>query len=371
MFDTDPNSLRYWLALLRAPLAGARQWRQLLERHAGPRFLFQESRAALAGLGLKAALLDYLKEPDWVGVERDLAWLSAQSGRSILTLADSRYPALLREIPSPPPVLFVLGDVAALSSLQIAIVGSRNPTPPGQRTSREFAAALAASGITVTSGLALGVDAASHRGAMDGGGRTVAVVGTGLDQVYPRRHADLMDEVVQTGAVVSEFSVGTPPLPAHFPRRNRIISGLSIGTLVVEASLRSGSLITARAALEQGREVFAIPGSIHNPMARGCHALIKDGAKLVESVADILEELTGFAGALDPSGDSRPAAERLESAAAHLLKYVAWEPTSVDTLVTASGMSAEKVAYLLLDLELKGYVASTPTGCYCRITYDE
>ncbi len=369
--DTDPNSLRYWLALLRAPLSGARQWRQLLELHAGPRFLFQESRAALAGLGFKAPLLDYLKAPDWGGVERDLAWLSAQSGRSILTLADPGYPPLLREIPAPPPVLFVLGDVAALGSLQVAIVGSRNPTPPGQRTSREFAAALAASGITVTSGLALGIDAASHRGAIDGGGRTVAVVGTGLDQVYPRRHADLMAEVVEAGAVVSEFPVGTPPLPAHFPRRNRIISGLSTGTLVVEASLRSGSLITAKAALEQGREVFAIPGSIHNPMARGCHALIKDGAKLVENVADILEELAGFAVAWQPSDGSRPAADRPESAAALLLKYVAWEPTSVDTLVTASGMSAEEVAYLLLDLELKGYVASTPTGCYCRITYDE
>lgn len=369
--DAGAGDLAFWLALLRAPTVGARVWRHVSARRAGPRDLFDAPRALLETLGAKPALMAYLRVPDWPGVERDLSWLRGGPQRSVLTLVDDRYPPLLREIVSPPPVLFVQGDPAALATLQIAIVGSRNPTPAGERTAREFAAALATSGITITSGLAVGIDAASHRGACDAAGRTVAVIGTGPDRVYPHRHVSLMAEVVDAGAVVSEFPVGTPPLPTHFPRRNRIISGLSVGTLVVEASLRSGSLITAKAALEQGREVFAIPGSIHNPLARGCHALIKDGAKLVETVADILDELTGFgvASASPPTAGS-PAA-RPEAAAERLLKYVAWEPTSVDTLVTASGMSADEVAYLLLDLELKGYVASTPTGCYCRITYDE
>lgn len=365
----DNGDLRYWLALLRAP--PGRQWRQLLARPEAPRSLFHEPRALLEGLGLKAPLVAYLCTPDWAGVDRDLAWLSAEPDRSIMTLADERYPALLREIASPPPVLFVMGDPAALAGLQLAIVGSRNPTQAGARTARDFAAALSTAGLTITSGLAVGIDAASHRGAIDAGGKTVAVVGTGLDQVYPRRHAGLMDDVARAGAVVSEFPVGTPPLPGHFPRRNRIISGLSTGVLVVEASLRSGSLITARAALDQGREVFAIPGSIHNPMARGCHALIKDGAKLVETVADIVEELSGFAGTTAGFAASGVPVDRPDPTALRLLKYVAWEPTSVDTLVTASGMSADEVAYLLLDLELKGHVESTPTGCYCRTTYDE
>ena len=365
------DELAYWLALLRAPGVLARQWRELLACPGMPRALFHESRAALERRGFKPPFVAYMAAPDWNGVERDLGWLRGGPARSILTLDDGRYPPQLREIASPPPVLFALGDPAALGTLQIAIVGSRNPTPGGQRAASEFGAALAACGLTITSGLAIGIDAASHRGAIARGGKTVAVVGTGLDRVYPRRHEALMAEVAGAGVVVSEFPIGTPPLPANFPRRNRIISGLSAGTLVVEASLRSGSLITAKAALEQGREVFAIPGSIHNPMSRGCHALIKDGAKLVEAVPDILEELPGFAVASAGSPRRAPRADPPDPAAERLLKYVAWEPTSVDTLVTASGMTADEVAYLLLDLELKGYVASTPTGCYCRITYDE
>jgi DNA processing protein len=274
---------------------------------------------------------------------------------------------LLLEISSPPPVVFTIGDPATLLTNQIAVVGSRNPSPAGERTARDFAEALAAAGLTVTSGLAIGIDAAAHRGSLNGGGRTLAVVGTGLDQVYPRRHEALAEEIAGSGAVVSEFPLGTPPRPSHFPRRNRIISGLSIGTLVVEASLRSGSLITAKAALDQGREVFAIPGSIHSAMARGCHSLIKQGAKLVESVDDVLEELGGFGLIPSRTGQPDPVGRTPDAAPGQLLKYVAWEPTSVDTLVRASGMNAETVSYLLLTLELEGYVASTPTGCYCRI----
>ena len=211
-----------------------------------------------------------------------MEWLS-QPGNHVVHFQDAAYPALLKQIADPPPLLFVRGDRDYLAQPQLAIVGSRNPTHTGRALAREFAAHLASFGLTITSGLASGIDGAAHQGAIEAGGTTLAVTGTGLDRVYPARHRDLAHRVAENGALVTEFPPGTAPLAANFPRRNRLISGLSLGTLVVEAALRSGSLITARSALEQGREVFAIPGSIHNPLARGCHALIRDGAKLVES----------------------------------------------------------------------------------------
>ncbi len=351
---------------MRAPEYGTRGFLNRLHRAGAPESLFSASRASLEALGASPALIDYLRAPDWARVDRDLEWLS-QPGHCCIGIRDPRYPPLLREIPLPPPLLLVAGDPTALTCRQVAVVGSRNPSPNGERTAGQLAAGLAASGYAVTSGLALGIDAAGHRGALSVGGRTIAVLGTGLDQVYPRSHGALMQEIASSGAVVSEFPLGTPPRAANFPRRNRLISGSSLGTLVVEAALRSGSLITARLAAEQGREVFAVPGSIHHPLSRGCHMLIREGAKLVETIGDILEELGETESPEAGSPEPVTAPRDLDDASRTLLKYVACEPTSVDTLVAATGFSAEHTTALLVELELNGYVASTASGCYCRI----
>jgi DNA processing protein len=297
------------------------------------------------------------------------SWLAAP-GNHLLRLDDPRYPDLLRQIPDPPPVLYVRGDPAALGNLQLAIVGSRNPTRGGLENARAFAAHLAGAGLTITSGLALGIDAAAHEGALAAGGTTIAVTGTGLDRVYPARHRELAHRIAGQGALVSEFPPGTPPRPAHFPQRNRIISGLSLGTLVVEAARRSGSLVTARHALEQGREVFAIPGSIHNPLARGCHALIRQGAKLVETADDILEELGALAVAVtaDATAPDAPAgAGELDPEYRRLLDALGHDPLPIDELVARSGLTAESVSSMLLILELQGYVAPEAGGRYARI----
>jgi DNA processing protein len=294
----------------------------------------------------------------------------------LLTPADAGYPALLREIASPPPQLFVRGNVDVLSLPQLAIVGSRNATPGGAETAHSFASHLAARGFCITSGLAEGIDAAAHRGALTARGRTLAVCGTGPDIVYPRQHESLADEIVAAGgAIVAEFAPGTPVLRANFPRRNRLISGLSVGTLVVEAGVRSGALITARHAMEQGREVFAIPGSIHNPVARGCHKLIRSGAKLVETAADILEEL----GSLLASLRLADAPEREEALLAapdnaaetdkvytQLLVAMGWDPVDADSLVTRSGLTIGEVSSMLLMLELQGSVRALSSGRYQR-----
>ncbi|MCI0655067.1 MAG: DNA-processing protein DprA, partial [Methylococcaceae bacterium] len=288
-----------------------------------------EPRHSLSALGLKQSTIDYLKSPDWAAIDNDFEWLN-QPGHQAITLHDSRYPARLKEIAVPPPLLFVSGDPALLSTPQLSIVGSRNPSPSGVGTARNFAAALSGAGLCITSGLALGIDASAHEGSLNAGGKTVAVLGTGPDRVYPARHKQLAWKIAEKGCLVSEFPPGTRPKACNFPRRNRIISGLSLGVLVVEAAIQSGSLITARLALEQGREVFAIPGSIHNPLARGCNALIKSGAKLVETAQDILEELHNFQ-ATDittyyfPEPSIEPDPEQKI-----ILKYVAYSPTSID-----------------------------------------
>jgi DNA processing protein len=365
----NTQTLRYWLALSRAPGVGAQTFQQLLVAFDSLQPLFDTDQQPLRSLGLAEALLSYLRSPDWQAVDSDLEWLAAD-GHHILCFSDADYPPLLREIPDAPPLLFVHGDTALLSTPQLAVVGSRNPSPGGQANAHDMAACLAETGLTITSGLALGIDAASHQGALDAGGRTLAVAGNGLDRVYPARHRQLAHAIAAGGALVSEFPPGTPPRAAHFPRRNRLISGLSLGTLVVEAALRSGSLITARLATEQGREVFAIPGSIHNPMTRGCHALIRQGAKLVESAHDIIEELAPLAAVTRRAAAATagtPPKPPLDQQHADLLEQMGHDPVSIDSLVKRSRLTADSVSSMILVLELHGYITSMAGGRYMRL----
>jgi len=289
-----------------------------------------------------------------------------QANNSIITIHDAMYPPQLKEIPDPPPILFVCGNAELLSSPQIAIVGSRNPSTMGKETAFSFAKSLSQAGFVITSGLALGIDAASHQGALNAGGTTIAVAGTGLDRVYPARHIHLATDIANTGALVSEFPLGTTAKANHFPRRNRIISGLCQGLLVVEAAIQSGSLITARMALEQNREVFAIPGAIHNPLARGCNALIREGAKLIETSQDILEELNQYYQA-DKDNPLSVVQSMLDLEQQTLLNLVMFSPTSIDNLVESTGKPVEVIASMLLILELQGYLEAIPGGCYTRI----
>ena len=365
------TAARDWLALLRAPGVGSRTFLKLIERCGSPSALLAGPRPRLDDLGLRPATMDYLAAPDWVRVDADLEWAS-RPGNHLIPIHSPAYPTLLREIPDPPPLLFVHGEPQALAAPQLALVGSRNPSPAGAGTAREFARHLAGAGLTITSGLAIGIDSEGHQGALEGGGWSVAVAGTGLDRVYPARHRELARRIGESGALVSEFPPGTTPRPENFPRRNRIISGLSLGTLVVEAAIQSGSLITARCAAEQGREVFAVPGSIHNPLARGCHALIRQGAKLVETASDIIEELGPLLGSLlaehDMAGDGEaPGPAELDADYRRLLGCLGFDPAPIDTLIARSGLSAEAVSSMLLLLELQGYVSSAPGGNYYRI----
>jgi DNA processing protein len=326
--------------------------------------LFNTPSAQLAVLGLKEPIIQAIHKPDWAGVQTDLRWAEGPLNH-IITRGDARYPHLLKHITDPPPLLFVTGDPQALQTPQLAIVGSRNPTPTGIETARQFAASLAQTGLTITSGLALGIDAASHQGALECGQPTIAVLGCGLDEVYPARHRRLALQISGQGALVSEFPIGAGVKAAHFPRRNRLVSGLSLGVLVVEATLRSGSLITARLASEQGREVFAIPGSVYNPLARGCHFLIRQGAKLVETVTDILEELGTLAAvSQEVAPDLPPPSEKnlLDAGCQQLLECVGYEATTIEQLVARSGMAVATILSQLLILELHGLVVTMPGG---------
>jgi len=353
--------------LARTPALSAEKLQALVAAAGG------ELPAALAAPLLRRAELPdaaraFLTAPDETAVDTDLAWLDA-SGAVILLSTDPEYPPLLREISGAPAALYVLGSVRSLAAAQLAMVGSRNPTAGGRSTAHEFAAWFARAGLTVTSGLATGIDAASHEGALAGGGETVAVCGTGLDRVYPAEHAELAARIRAHGALVSEFPPRTAPLRQHFPRRNRIISGLSLGTLVVEAARQSGSLITARLAGEAGREVFAIPGSIHSPVSRGCHQLIKQGAKLVEEAADVISELR-FSVPKEQLTTSctepaRPVA--LDKEYEMLLDALGFAPATIDSLVARTHLPSESVASMLLILELEGRVAALPGGRYGRI----
>jgi DNA processing protein len=360
------------LALARTPGLGTAGLSELLARHGSPAAIFDNAAHGSSSDALSAAARTAFKHPDWASVDQDQAWLD-KAGATVLPFTDPVFPALLHEIPGTPVLLFLRGDISLLGSPQLAMVGSRNPSSEGRRNAEEFAAYLAGCGLTITSGMALGVDGAGHRGALRAKGSTIAVWGTGLDKPYPPRHRELAEEIAAKGLLVSEFPPGTPPLPTHFPSRNRIISGLAIGTLVVEAAARSGSLITARLAAEQGREVFAIPGSIHNPMARGCHRLIRQGAKLVESAGDILEELAPLL-KLELPFETTVAAAGAASASESddpdyrlLLNSMAFAPTSVDALVERTGLTPDVVSSMLLMLELQGQVEAAPGGHYSRV----
>jgi DNA processing protein len=304
---------------------------------------------------LAARILERNRGPE---IEKAVRW-AGDPGHTVLTLADDAYPKQLLEIPDPPAVLYVAGGAQQLSFPALAVVGSRNATPQGLKNAHAFARTLSDAGLAIVSGLALGVDAEAHRGGLEGRGSTLAVLGTGVDVTYPRRNAPLAAEIRSRGALVSEFPLGTEPHAGNFPRRNRLISGLARGCLVVEAAVDSGSLITARFAADQGREVFAIPGSIHSPLSKGCHALIKQGAKLVESAQDVLEEL-GIA--------ARPATRAPETGAGNdLLEKMGFDPCDIDELIGRSGLPVEVISATLLKLELDGKIAGLPGGLYQRI----
>jgi DNA processing protein len=322
----------------------------------------------LSSVDLPSATRDFLVFHDAARLHSDLEWIGA-SGAQLLASTDMDYPAQLRQLPDPPAVLFVLGSVRTLASLQLAMVGARKASRDGCNTAHEFAEYFARAGVTVTSGLALGIDAASHRGALHGGGQTVAVCATGLDTVYPPQHAELAQHICAKGALLSEFPPGTPPRQKNFPHRNRLISGLSRGTLVVEAALHSGSLVTARRAAKQDRAVFALPGSIHQPLSSGCHKLIRDGATLVEKPAQVLRELKiplpNEALVLQPG--RRATVRAMDKGYEMLLDAVGFEPATVDVLVLRTGLSGESIASMLLALELEGRIASYPGGRFGRI----
>ena len=365
------DETRAWLTLLRAPGLGAAGIRELVGRH-GSASAARAAATREARVGPEARA--WLATPDAAMLERDLAWLATPDHHLIVATSED-FPALLRDAANPPAALFVAGDAACLWSAQIAIVGARSASAGGLANARAFARTFAQAGNTVTSGLAEGVDGAAHEGALEGGGKTIAVLGTGPDLAYPRQHRDLAQRIAAHGALVSEFPPGTPGKPENFPRRNRLIAGLSLGTLVVEAGLNSGSLITARLAAEAGREVFALPGSIHSPLARGCHKLIRDGAKLVETAEEVIEELRGLGGLLAEGLRRRldvptVAAPVAETAARdpeyqRLLAALDAEPAALDELVERTGLSPAALSSMLLVLELDGAVAAE-SGRYAR-----
>ncbi len=362
------NQLRYWLALHHTPYIGPMGVQSLLDVIDKPSTLFENLNDISEQVNFNPRSLKYLRNPNWAKIDEELCWAELNDNH-ILTLDHADYPQLLKEIPDPPTLLYLHGNPSLLKTTQIAMVGSRNPSPAGRDTAYNFARHLSVQNFTITSGLALGVDYESHRGALAASGQTIAVTATGLDRVYPARHKDMAHEIADRGgALISEYSLGTTPRRENFPRRNRIISGLSLGTLVVEAAQQSGSLITARYAGEQGREVFAIPGSIHNPLAKGCHILIRQGAKLVEKAEHILEELGGIV-QFDTNTEHNPSINNPktpDSAESDILEFVGFEPTTVDVVIERSGLTPEAVSSMLVVLELQGYVESLPGGAYSR-----
>ena len=384
----DHDELGAWLRLTLTPGIGNGAARRLLARFGLPQAIFQQTEAALQ-LCVPAAQAKALREipQGWEALWQTTAqWLAnaAPQGpaRAIVSLGDLRYPQALLDTEDPPLLLYLMGPASLLehqpfpSDRCLAVVGSRNPTAQGAENARLFARALCGAGLTIVSGLALGVDAAAHEGALEAAtsagsiAATIAVVGTGLDRVYPRKNLDLAHRIAAHGLIVSEYPLGTPPLPGNFPKRNRIISGLSQGTLVVEAALASGSLITARMAAEQGREVFAIPGSIHAPQSRGCHALIRQGAKLVESAQDVLEELkipaTTVPG-LPQEGVNAPGAAASDETEDPVLAALGYDPMGLDALIARTGMDASTLQVALLELELDGRIARLPGGLFQRV----
>jgi DNA processing protein len=362
-----------WLTLLLAATPSDKRWIDALKEHGSPEALIAASRRGLGASRLPDDALARLRAPDPAALERASGWL-ARSDRCLVTFGDEQYPPLLAAVPDAPLALWVEGaNVSQLSSPQLAIVGSRNPTSGGRDTAEQFARHLAANGLTITSGLAIGIDGASHRGALEQIGGTIAVLGGGLDEIYPRAHTELARSIAARGLLVSEYAPGVEPRPKHFPERNRIIAALSLGTLVVEATRRSGSLITAKLALDYGREVFAIPGSIHNPLARGCHWLIRNGAKLVEEAIDIFVELAPqleidvahVRKSLASGSTPEPRVDDPEYR--KVLEMLGFQPRSITELIEVSGLTAAELSSMLLVLELEGFVEALPGGRYSRL----
>lgn len=388
----EPEELAAWLRLTLTPGVGNATARRLLAAFGLPQAIFDQPSAALGHLVDTSQLAALRQAPPQLDALRDatLGWLAADihrpdaAARRVVCLADPCYPASLLAMEDPPLLLYYLGGPAvsgqdssasaawfgAAFSQNVAIVGSRNPTPQGAVNARQFGRALAQAGLCIVSGLALGVDGAAHEGALEGVGPrsdrapTIAVVGTGLDRVYPKGHLDLARRIAQRGLIISEFPIGTPPLAPNFPRRNRLIAGIGQATLVVEAALQSGSLITARLAVEQGKDVFAIPGSIHSAQSRGCHALIRQGAKLVESAQDVLEELGSVTGTV-PLASAQPEGPPADDGA--LLRLLGFDPASLDALQARSGLPTAELQARLMALELAGHVARLPGGLFQRI----
>ena len=366
------------MIILNAPSIGGASVIRLIETLDGASALAKASGRDLARLGVPEAAAAAILNPDTAKIESDLQWL-AQPNHHLLCWDDDAYPVLLRRIPNPPAALFIDGDPGCLWQPQIAVIGSRNPTAGGLEHARDFAGTLARQGMTITSGLASGIDAAAHRAALDAGAMTIAVNGTGLDLVYPRSSSRIAQGIRCQGAMVSELPLGAPPKPQHFPSRNRIISGLSLAVLVIEAGLNSGTLITARKAAEQGRDVFALPGSLNNPMAKGCHRLIREGARLVETTADIMQELGPVAAELqmeiaqrldvpeEAPSPPRQADDLLADPDYQALwNSIGYDPSSVDALIEKTGLTARATASMLLIMELKGMVKKQGSGRYVR-----
>ncbi len=360
----DAAELAAWLRLLLTDGIGRQSARRLLAAFGSPQAIF-DARPAAWRECIGQPRSEALDSPpaDLAGrVQTSIGWCLQTPDAHVITLGDTAYPSLLLQTADPPLLLFAQGDLKYLSRPSLAIVGSRNPTAQGLDNARAFSSAMGQAGFVVVSGLALGVDGAAHEGALTGPSGTIAVIGNGPDRVYPSRHRDLAHRIVENGLILSEYAPGTPPLADNFPMRNRIIAGLTQGTLVVEAALRSGSLVTARLAAECGREVFAIPGSIHSPLSRGCHALIRQGAKLVESAQDILEELSRGSAAVriadSPEGD--------EAGADELLNALSFDPVTLDALSARTGWPTDRLNVRLLELELEGQVARLPGGLFQR-----
>ncbi|MBC7608830.1 MAG: DNA-protecting protein DprA [Polaromonas sp.] len=381
----EKQELNAWLRLTLSPGVGNETARRLLAAFGSAQGIFEQSAQALRQLGSEKLANSIQAEPETLRsqLQTTLDWLAAGDDRLIVTLGDAAYPASLLDIEDPPLMLYTLGAQVnrapeAIKNVApcLAIVGSRNPTPQGEANARQFAKAFGASGVCIVSGMALGIDGAAHDGALQGGDATgcatIAVIGTGLDRVYPKKHLTLAHRIAEHGMIISEFPLGTPPLTANFPKRNRIISGLSQGVLVVEAALKSGSLITARLASEQGKDVFAIPGSIHSPQSRGCHALIKQGAKLVETAQDVLEELK--IPSIPLANDAQHGKEASDpdqtggtSPARLLLKALGFDVCSLDSLQARTGIATPLLQAQLLELEMDGHVVRLPGGLFQRL----
>lgn len=355
-----PTDAADWIALSLIPGLGAESYRQLLKAFGLPANVFSASYGALTAVVKPAVARAIGSRTTDEALQRALTWLESPANH-IITLADADYPPQLLQVPDPPPLMYVKGRRDLLSTPSLAVVGSRNATPQGISNAEQFSKSMSDAQFAIVSGMALGIDAAAHRGGLAGVGSSIAVVGTGLDIIYPARNKEIALRLAREGAIVSEFPLGTPAIAANFPRRNRIISGLSRGCLVVEAALNSGSLITARLAGEQGREVFAIPGSIHSPFSKGCHALIKQGAKLVDSAADILEEFGFLTRPDDNTNHGQTTAKD------PLLEAMGFDPVAIDTLAARTRQSAEQISTRLLMLELEGRVACLPGGLFQRL----